>query len=379
MKTISATVKHGYLKLIHVLSQRKVEKKKIVFLLSFPTTSGIILERLAPYFKDDLVIGYTANSASLAQTYQKFGCKIYSLAKKKIFASKIIALTKNADVVLCDNYFAFLAGLQFSENTAVLQLWHADGAVKSFGLEAKYALAASSEDKKRYQAVYERFTHYVVGSKKMMTIFKESYQTTTAEFLPFGYLPTDIYFDKKSKQLNKKKFIEKFGTKKTLLYAPTYRENYETPLLDFETLAAKLGNQWQLLAHPHPHDKVLRAKLATYKNVVTDFETLSLQALLQNADCLISDYSSVPFEYALANPKGKLIYYCPDFDQYNETVGLQKDFSEWLPKVLTTDEAELIQLISAYPYENLENFNKLWNTYNKGDACKQLIEWIENR
>ena len=46
MKTISATVKHGYLKLIHVLSQRKVEKKKIVFLLSFPTTSGIILERL---------------------------------------------------------------------------------------------------------------------------------------------------------------------------------------------------------------------------------------------------------------------------------------------------------------------------------------------
>lgn len=379
MKTVSVVAKNGYLKLIHLLSQRPVQKKKIVFLLSFPTTSNIILDCLAPHFKHELVIGYMDNSEALAQTYQKYGCKIYSLTGKKIFTSEIVALTKNADIVLCDNYFAFLAGIFFDKNTAVLQLWHANGAAKSFGLEAKYARSASSEDKKRYQAVYKRFTHYVVGSKKMMTIFKDSYQTTTAEFLPFGYLPTDIYFDQNIKISNEKKFAEKFGAKKTLLYAPTYRENYETPLLDFKKLETELGRQWQILAHPHPHDKILQAKLATYENVVTDFESLSLQALLQNVDCLISDYSSVPFEYALVNPSGKLIYYCPDFDKYNETVGLQKDFSTWLPKVLITNEAALRKLIAAYPYKSLANFNELWNTYNKGNACKQLIEWIEKR
>lgn len=379
MEKVSTAVKNSYLKLIHLLSQRPVQKKKVVFLLSFPTTSNIILDHLAPHFKHELVIGYTANSEQVAQSYQRFGCNTYSLAAKKIFSSNIVALTKNADVVLCDNYFAFLAGIQFSNRTAVVQLWHAAGAAKSFGLEANYAKAQSNADKERYQAVYNRFTHYVIGSKKMKTIFENSYHAKKAEFLPFGYLPTDIYFDSELKRQNKKQFIARFGTKKTLLYAPTYRESYETPLLDFTSLRQKLGTKWQLLAQAHPHDKVLQAKLAAHEDVITSYDSLSLPALLQNVDCLISDYSSVPFEYALANPGGKLLYYCPDFNQYNETVGLQQNFGESLQKAIVIKETELVDRILDYPYKNLVDFNNMWNTYNTGNAHKQLIGWIENR
>ncbi|WP_308618301.1 CDP-glycerol glycerophosphotransferase family protein [uncultured Enterococcus sp.] len=379
MKTISSTAKNSYLKLISLLSQRKAPKKKIVFLLSFPTTSNIILDFLAPYFKHELVIGYTGNSEKVAQFYKKFGCTSYSLATQKIFSSNIVALTKNADVVLCDNYFAFLSGIIFPKTTAVIQLWHADGAAKLFGLAANYTKMASNADKERYKAVYQRFTHYVIGSKKMKTIFETNYQINDAKFLPFGYLPTDIYFDSELKRQNKKQFVAKFGTKKTLLYAPTYRENYATPLLDFATLSKKLGKEWQLLAHAHPHDKELQARIANSENVVTDFDSLSLQALLQNVDCLISDYSSVPFEYALANPCGKLIYYCPDIERYTETVGLQENFNEGLEKVFITNETNLVNMILDYPYKNLEDFNNIWNTYNTGNAHKQLIGWIENR
>ena len=36
-------------------------------------------------------------------------------------------------------------------------------------------------------------------------------------------------------------------------------------------------------------------------------------------------------------------------------------------------------MILDYPYKNLEDFNNIWNTYNTGNAHKQLIGWIENR
>lgn len=110
--------------------------------MSFPSTSEIILENLYQEYNNNLIICYTRNGSTLAKQYQKKGCSIYSIDNYATLLTSIAPLVKGAKIVLCDNYYAFLSSIDFREETKNIQLWHANGAIKRFGLEAPYAKKA---------------------------------------------------------------------------------------------------------------------------------------------------------------------------------------------------------------------------------------------
>ncbi|KAF1304833.1 CDP-glycerol glycerophosphotransferase family protein [Enterococcus sp. JM9B] len=378
MKNVLLTgMKSFYLFLVEQRSKRPAEKNdKIIFLLSFPSTSRWVLSELYKKYGSRLVVCYTENSHELAANYQKKGCLIYGIDSFRELLSSI-PLMKGASTILCDNYFAFLGGMMFEPSTKVIQIWHAGGAVKTFGLEANYAKNSTKKDQDRYQQVYDRLTHYVVASDQMATIFKKSYHVTNAEFLPFGYFPADRYFDEAWLKQAKQKFQERFGNKKSLLYVPTYRENENENPIDFSRLAAVLGDEWQLFAKAHPHDPALQQKFEKHPAVITDFKGLTLQEMLPSIDCLITDYSSVPFEYTLANKEGKLLFFCYDLEEYQKTVGIQDGFFDALPEALAVTFDELLEKAANMQAVDLDRFDQTWNQYNKGNAMKQLMNWME--
>jgi CDP-glycerol glycerophosphotransferase (TagB/SpsB family) len=326
-----------------------------------------------------LVICYTENGTKVAKKYQNKGCAIYAINHFPTLLTKIVPLVKGSCVVLCDNYYAFLAGMNFFEETVVVQLWHANGAIKLFGLNANYAKKASLKDQKRYLEVYKKFTHYVVSSEKMARIFKNNYRQKIVQ-LPFGYLPTDYYFKTECIKDSKKNVREHFQTsKKIALYAPTYREKKSNIPLDFSKLSHLLGSEWLLFVKAHPHDELLKQRLSHEANIITDFKGMSLQEILPSVDCLITDYSSIPFEYSLANPIGKIIFFCYDLSEYQKEVGIENDFMDWAPGKIVRTESELIKEIQNETYQNLDSFNQLWNEYVTGNATNQLIEWVEKK
>ncbi|MGX7162269.1 CDP-glycerol glycerophosphotransferase family protein [Enterococcus massiliensis] len=378
MKALLASMKSLYLFMVAKRSNQQTQKNdKIIFLLSFPLTSHWMLTGLYEKFGKRLVICYTKNAQELAQSYQNLGCDIYRLDSFSELLWKAIPIIKGSTMILCDNYFPFLGGVTFDEDTKVVQLWHAGGAIKTFGLQAEYAKNSSIQDRQRFQRVYDRQTHYVVGSNRMSEIFKASYQAKNAEFLPFGYIPTDRYFDEAWLVQAKKQFRHLFGTKKSLLYVPTYRENDSANPIDFSKLAAALGDEWQVFAKAHPHDQTLQQKLAADPQVITDFKKMSLQEILPSIDCLISDYSSVPFEYTLANPQGKLLFFCYDLQSYQTEVGIQTAFFEQFPEAVAETLDELIKKTAAAQSIDFQVFNRTWNQYNHGTAMKQLTNWME--
>lgn len=370
--------KELYLWLVQLASKKAKKKNdKIVFLLSFPTTSGLALQMLYEHFPDKLVICYTKNSEKLANDYEQMGCTTYCIDDFPILLKHIVPIVTGSQLVFCDNYFAFLAGIEFSSYAKVVQLWHANGAIKSFGLAAEYTKKVSKKDRKRYSEVYEKFTHYVVSSKRMSQIFAKNYQHTFQE-LPFGYLPTDLFFDQEWLKNVKKLFKNNFSTnKKIALYVPTYREHSSEIPLSFSHLKYQLGNEWMIMVKPHPHDVDLYQQIKAEDNVVSDFKEMNLVQLLPSVDCLITDYSSVPFEYSLANPQGKIVFFCYDYKEYNKDVGIEEGFEKWAPGQIVTNEEELVTAIKKEKKQNFDSFNHMWNEYTQGNACEQLLKWVE--
>lgn len=365
-----AKIKQSYLFTIKRFAKKnKKQHQQIVYLLSFPSTSNYIIEKLFQKYQKRLTICYTKNATDLARTYQEKGCPIYCIDSQLILFRHIVPLLKSARVILCDNYFAILGGIDFLPKTKIVQLWHANGAIKKFGLEAHYAKKATQTDQKRYRDVYRRYTHCVVSSPKMASIFERSYQRELT-FLPFGYPPTDQYFKRDDEKIKEMKKI--FGGKKLLLYAPTYREERGDFFIDFNRLLTELP-EWNILVQLHPHDFEQLQHLKKIEGIITNFKGYKIQDLFPIIDCLVTDYSSIPFEYSLSNPSGMICYFCYDYDLYDKTVGIQDCFKK--QKNIAKTQDELVRIIQKGT-SDLNQFNQEWNTYVKGNAIEQLVEWV---
>lgn len=369
-----------YINLIRITSQLfKKKNTNIIFLLSFPTTSDYILRKMYNEFGSKVIICYTKNCLELANQYKELGCKIIPLDRILQLLFQAVPIISGSRMIFCDNYYAFLAGIDFYNNTEVIQLWHANGAIKLFGLEAKYSQQVSKFDKKRYVKVYEKFTRYVVSSKKMAYIFEKNFKVPVS-FLSFGYPPTDFFFNIHAINEAKKMFKEKFGfDRKVVLYAPTYRENKTVCPIDFENLSNKLNDEWLILVKAHPHDKELLNNISNKKNIVTDFKGLNLQQILVSIDCLVTDYSSIPFEFSLANQNGRLIFFCYDLEEYQQNVGLEQDFLAQFSKEIIHTEKELIKEINNLKTTDFSQFNQIWNEFSNGNSSDQLIEWMKQQ
>src|SRR5699024_1312992 len=69
--------------------------------------------------------------------------------------------------VCVDNYFGFLAAVRFRAGVECIQLWHAAGAIKQFGVKDPSIESRTERARSRFKMVYGRFDHVVVGSEKM--------------------------------------------------------------------------------------------------------------------------------------------------------------------------------------------------------------------
>lgn len=99
-----------------------------------------------------------------------------------------------ASAVFVDNYFGTLAAAPFRQGVPCIQLWHAAGAFKAFGLEDRSIRQRSKAAKKRFLNVYRRFDKVVVGSEKMAEIFKRSFGLTDDRLLRSGVPRTDYFY-----------------------------------------------------------------------------------------------------------------------------------------------------------------------------------------
>ncbi|EHW9790159.1 CDP-glycerol glycerophosphotransferase family protein [Listeria innocua] len=288
-----------------------------------------------------------------------------------------------AKVVVTDNYFVELAGLKLRNGVNCIQVWHANGALKKFGWEDKAAQKRSAEDKKRFQEVYKRFTKVLVGSDEMATIFQKSFLLDESNMLKLGVPRTDYFFKEAQLQENYQWSYEHLHltNRIKLLYAPTFRDN-ELGMaklhLDIAEMKQALGNEYQLILKLHPSISNDLEKLDDDFVIYVDKET-PIETLLPVVDILITDYSSIPFEFALLQKP--MIFFTYDLTEYDNARGLSDGFLETIPGPHVFTTTELIEVIqnNTFDLEKIRFFAEKWNKYSDGFSSERFVSFLKEQ
>ncbi|CQR46195.1 Putative CDP-glycerol:glycerophosphate glycerophosphotransferase [Paraliobacillus sp. PM-2] len=286
-------------------------------------------------------------------------------------------------VIFIDNYFGFLSVTSFKPNVSCVQLWHAAGAIKQFGLMDPSNATRSDRANRRFQKVYDRFSYVVVGSEKMATIFRKSFNLSEDQILRTGIPRTDSFFNRyhlKQIEENSKNEFPSLQGRKIILYAPTFRydELHQVNLqLDIEKLYHTLGDNYVLLLRLHP---AIQGKFEnSYPNFVIDVSNYeNINHLLVITDILITDYSSIPFEFSLLEKP--MIFFTYDLESYTVKQGFWEDYERNLPGPIAHTTDEIVSLIETnkFNFNLIRNYAKQWNQYSSGKASTNIVHFIYN-
>ncbi|MDC7235215.1 MAG: CDP-glycerol glycerophosphotransferase family protein [Spirochaetales bacterium] len=174
--------------------------------------------------------------------------------------------------------------------------------------------------------------------------------------------------------------------KKVILYAPTWRDNqyksgygYTYSLnVNFDLWREKLKEDYIVLfrAHNHVTNNFDFAKYEDFIYDVTQIDDVNDCYII--SDLLITDYSSVFFDYA--NLRRPILFYMYDLDEYKDRMrGFYIDLNE-LPGPIIENEMDLISyILSSSEIDNQEKFDRFNNKYNyldDFDSSRRVIKKI---
>lgn len=355
-------------------------KNKVVFLASFVENNEYVYSKLKENFTGDIV--FLCKNSCFSKM-QQMGSATYLVEQGKIFDEiKAAYHLMTAKTIIVDNYFGLLAAAKFRNGVECIQIWHAVGAIKSFGFLDPFVQQRSNREKKRILSVYENFHKVVVGSKQFEKVFEQAFYTKEHQFLHFGYPRTDFFHDEKLQSQLKNDFFYKyphFNNKKIILYAPTFRPNNEQNrlALDIEKLYEQFGQDYVLLVRMHP-SVTLPIENQKYTHFLYDFsKNITINELLVVTDYLITDYSSIPFEYSIYNKP--MIFYPYDLEEYEKNPGLWDSYENIVPGPIAQNTEEIINILKLNKFPDYAEFHLKWNEFCLGQSSEKLVSYILQR
>lgn len=284
--------------------------------------------------------------------------------------------------ILMDNVFLPFSSVKLKKNTRLVQLWHGTGAIKKFGLDSEEGWILDLAIK-----VNDNTTHFIVASKWMVEVYKTAFGATDGVY-SIGCPRTDLFFNEDLLSEKRAEFFSSFpdlSSKKIILYAPTFRD-YEsvediTIHLDIEELMSKLDDNHVLglRLHPHVADKVNLDKICSqgpYGDRVFDFSHYDqLNTLLVCSDILITDYSSIIYEYALLGKQ--IIFYSYDLDKFEKSGrGFYGDYESMVPGPVVFKTQEIVDEINNPTEYDLDEFLAKYLENCDGHARERLYDLL---
>lgn len=198
---------------------------------------------------------------------------------------------------------------------------------------------------------------------------------------------------------------------KTLLYIPTFRKNNENNIYsdgddisndnflrvsDFDIVKLNeylQGNNIHLLLKLHPYEEMifegkrsLASNITIIDSAILNKSYIDLNQLLPSVDCLITDYSSVYFDFLILNRP--VIFLVPDLVDYGKSRGgfTLEPFEFWTSGDKVKSQGELIESINNALFvsdsyqEQRRNINSVINAFQDDGNSKRVIElFIEGK
>ena len=273
-----------------------------------------------------------------------------------------------------------------------VQCWHGTP-LKRLGYDivsSDNAMNSVPEIRSKYRTDAKRFSYLTSSCPFVTEKFATAWATDRfgrARIVETGY-PRNDFLSRctEADLLRVRERLGLSGTDKTvILYAPTWRDNQhdaelgyvqELPV-DFDLLRRELGEDCVILFRAH-YLVADSFDFDTYGGFIRDVSGWDdINELYVAADMLITDYSSVFFDYAILNRP--MLFYMYDLEQYRDELrGFYLELSE-LPGPIVTTEAELVSAVRSAGAPELRAFNEKYNGLHDGNASARLAETVFGR
>lgn len=270
-----------------------------------------------------------------------------------------------------------------------LQTWHGTP-LKKLVFDIEDINSATPRYKNQTYRQSRAWDYLIAANQFSSTTFRRCFKYEKT-MLETGYPRNDIMHypdrDRIAQELKAKLGIP--ADKKTILYAPTWRDDeyyvkgqYKFKLqLDLNLMREKMGKDYVILLRTHYFiaDKLDVTGVEDFAYNFSDYDDISELYLI--SDYLITDYSSVFFDYA--NLKRPMLFYTYDLEKYRDILrGFYIDIEEELPGPLlfTTEEVidafEHIDEIAEKYRDKYKVFYEKYCSWEDGQASKRVAEAV---
>lgn len=260
-----------------------------------------------------------------------------------------------AKYIILDDYTKMIYPLTMRKEARLVQVWHSTGAFKRMGfvrMGRKGSTISTS-------LTHRNYTDVIVSAEGVVENFQEAFGVPAERIHPIGVPRTDAFFDEAGIQKKRDALYERYphlNGRKLVMFAPTFRgetrqdAHYPQEFLDVRKFVDHLGDEYVLGLKLHPFITDTFEIPEDCRERVTDFsDHREINDLLLITDVLITDYSSVIFEYAFL--KRPLIFYVPDLAQYVSDRDFFYPFEEYTYGQVVTDQCDLAQAVGSARFD----------------------------
>ncbi|MBQ3913391.1 MAG: CDP-glycerol glycerophosphotransferase family protein [Lachnospiraceae bacterium] len=281
--------------------------------------------------------------------------------------------------IFLDNTFLPLSCLRLRKGSTLTQLWHGTGTIKKFGQDVTIGRLKDLEAR-----CGRNISHLIVSSPATKSIYAGCFGVPEDRVRVLGLPRSDAFFAPGFAEAARARFEEKYPAAKgrrLVLYAPTFRDDEDNE----DEQIRMIGDFARDFAARMPKDSILGLRLHPYvssrlagnpgfcadvsvpgstgtssrelsngiaspaaaKTRILDLTHFSgLNTLLGAADVLITDYSSIIFEYSLL--RRPMYFYAYDLGRFEGSDrGFYRDYRGYVPGPVYTRREELLDALSA--------------------------------
>lgn len=285
-------------------------------------------------------------------------------------------------VFICDNFLP-AASCKKRKETQVIQLWHSCGLMKKMGYDTAGDIPAYYKGN-----VYRNYDLVTVSAPCCVPFLTSAMRQEEGVVQAVGVSRTDIWFSEKWLSEIREAFFQCFPEavgKRILLWAPTFRGNASAPQLAgaeaIDFLEKHLGDEWIVIRKVHPH--IEKAGCNTVPDT-TGYSEWSSEKLLAVTDVLVTDYSSILFDYVILQKP--FVLFAPDREEYERERGLYVEYDSITPHI-AEDPVQLAQQVKyVWTHRNQTeelNILKQCREYHTascdGHATERILDYLERR
>lgn len=348
-----------------------VDRKRVYFIMTHDSSNegncGVMKSCIEKHRKN-----FDCRTLTRAQTNSK---KPWSMLKFLIGSPWMLA---RSAYVFMDNAFLPLAYLKLRPQTKIVQLWHGTGTIKKFGQHVNTGELGQLEKRAN-----RSISLLPVSSDATRNLYAECFGIDRKNVKVLGLPRTDCFFDNTFAARARKRLEQDYPViagKRFILYMPTFRDNTlnrEKLPLDMELLRQlPMDICFGLRLHP-----VLQTGFATGDDFDSRIIDLSgyegVNTLLGAADILVTDYSSVIYEYGILDRP--MIFFAYDLEQFErEGRGFYRSYRELVPGPVVHDTKELLGCIytGLFEDEKRAGFIKEAYAFRDGRSAERIYEEV---